>query len=86
MKDGRDAMLAQADPARAKMLMRAAQHEADARWDFYEQVAGVAHRVVSHEAAAAQASQDGAPAQPAGGSAAPAASSPDVARAQESSK
>jgi len=87
MKEGRYAMLAQADPARAKMLMKAAQHEADARWDFYEQVAGVAHRVVSQEAAAAaQAAQDGAPAQPAGGSAAPAASTPDAARAQETSK
>jgi pyruvate/2-oxoacid:ferredoxin oxidoreductase beta subunit/Pyruvate/2-oxoacid:ferredoxin oxidoreductase gamma subunit/dihydroorotate dehydrogenase/Pyruvate/2-oxoacid:ferredoxin oxidoreductase delta subunit len=46
MKEGRYAMLAQADPARAKALSRQAQAEADARWQFYEQVAGV-HRVVA---------------------------------------
>jgi hypothetical protein len=46
MKEGRFAMLAQADPARAKVLSRQAQAEADARWQFYEQVAGV-HRVVA---------------------------------------
>jgi pyruvate-ferredoxin/flavodoxin oxidoreductase len=46
MKEGRFAMLAQADPARAKALSRQAQAEADARWQFYEQVAGV-HRVVA---------------------------------------
>ena len=46
MKEGRFAMLAQADPARAKTLGRQAQAEADARWQFYEQVAGV-HRVVA---------------------------------------
>jgi pyruvate-ferredoxin/flavodoxin oxidoreductase len=46
MKEGRFAMLAQADPARAKELSRAAQKDADARWQLYEQIAGV-HRVVS---------------------------------------
>ncbi len=46
MKEGRFAMLAQADPARAKELARAAQAEADARWQLYEQIAGV-HRVVA---------------------------------------
>jgi pyruvate-ferredoxin/flavodoxin oxidoreductase len=46
MKEGRYAMLAQSDPARAKALGRQAQAEADARWQFYEQVAGV-HRVVA---------------------------------------
>jgi len=46
MKEGRYAMLAQADPARARALSRQAQAEADARWQFYEQVAAV-HRVVS---------------------------------------
>ncbi|MGE5339208.1 MAG: hypothetical protein ACM3PU_15370, partial [Gemmatimonadota bacterium] len=45
---GRYAMLAQSDPARAKQLLRAAQHDADARWQLYEQVAGV-HRVVTEE-------------------------------------
>jgi pyruvate-ferredoxin/flavodoxin oxidoreductase len=58
MKEGRFAMLAQADPARAKALGHQAQAEADARWQFYEQVAGV-HRVVaaahSPEAAATEA-------------------------------
>jgi pyruvate-ferredoxin/flavodoxin oxidoreductase len=48
MKEGRYAMLAQADPARAKMLSKMAQTEADARWRLYEQIAGV-HRVVSPE-------------------------------------
>ena len=51
MKEGRFAMLAQADPARAKALGRQAQAEADARWQFYEQVAGV-HRVVAAAVAA----------------------------------
>jgi pyruvate-ferredoxin/flavodoxin oxidoreductase len=46
MKEGRYAMLAQADPARAKELAKAAQADADARWQLYEQIAGV-HRVVS---------------------------------------
>ena len=51
MKEGRYAMLAQSDPARAKALGRQAQAEADARWQFYEQVAGV-HRVVAAGAVA----------------------------------
>ncbi|MBL8324024.1 MAG: pyruvate:ferredoxin (flavodoxin) oxidoreductase [Rubrivivax sp.] len=46
MKEGRFAMLAQADPARAKQLARRAQADADARWTLYEQIAGV-HRTVS---------------------------------------
>ena len=48
MKEGRYAMLAQADPARARQLLKQAQHDADARWQLYEQVAGV-HRVVTEE-------------------------------------
>jgi pyruvate-ferredoxin/flavodoxin oxidoreductase len=48
MKEGRYAMLAQSDPARSKLLMKAAQHDADARWQLYEQIAGV-HRVVTEE-------------------------------------
>ena len=48
MKEGRFAMLAHADPARAKMLSRMAQRAADARWQLYEQVAGV-HRKVTEE-------------------------------------
>ena len=45
MKEGRYAMLAQADPARAKQLARTAQADADARWQLYEQVAGVQRKV-----------------------------------------
>jgi pyruvate-ferredoxin/flavodoxin oxidoreductase len=45
MKEGRFAMLARSDPARAKMLSKVAQTAADARWQLYEQVAGV-HRNV----------------------------------------
>jgi len=45
MKEGRYAMLAQADPGRAKMLSKVAQAAADSRWQLYEQVAGV-HRNV----------------------------------------
>jgi pyruvate-ferredoxin/flavodoxin oxidoreductase len=48
MKEGRYAMLAQSDPTRSKVLMKAAQHDADARWQLYEQIAGV-HRVVTEE-------------------------------------
>ncbi|MHB8667233.1 MAG: pyruvate:ferredoxin (flavodoxin) oxidoreductase [Burkholderiales bacterium] len=49
MKEGRYAMLAQADPARAQQLMRKAQSDADARWLLYEQIAGV-HRTVTESA------------------------------------
>jgi pyruvate-ferredoxin/flavodoxin oxidoreductase len=45
MQEGRYAMLAQADPARAKQLLKIAQADADARWQLYEQMAGV-HRNV----------------------------------------
>jgi pyruvate-ferredoxin/flavodoxin oxidoreductase len=48
MKEGRFAMLAQADPARAKMLAKKAQTDADARWTLYEQIAGV-HRTVTEQ-------------------------------------
>ena len=48
MKEGRYAMLAQSDPARSKQLMKSAQHDADARWQLYEQMAGV-HRVVTED-------------------------------------
>jgi pyruvate-ferredoxin/flavodoxin oxidoreductase len=45
MKEGRYAMLAQADPTRAKLLAKVAQTAADSRWQLYEQMAGV-HRQV----------------------------------------
>jgi pyruvate-ferredoxin/flavodoxin oxidoreductase len=48
MKEGRYAMLAAADPQRAKELSAKAQSDADARWKFYEQVAGV-HRTVADD-------------------------------------
>jgi pyruvate-ferredoxin/flavodoxin oxidoreductase len=64
MKEGRFAMLAQADPARAKTLARQAQAEADARWQFYEQVAGV-HRVVAGAEAVDTSSAATASAEPA---------------------
>jgi pyruvate-ferredoxin/flavodoxin oxidoreductase len=62
MKEGRFAMLAQADPVRAKALGKQAQAEADARWQFYEQVAGV-HRVIA-EASASDADATAEPAAP----------------------
>ena len=65
MKEGRYAMLAQADPARANLLMKASQSDADARWRLYEQIAGVQRAV-----AEAGASEQG------GGIAAPAAAAP----------
>ena len=45
MKEGRYAMLAQADPERAKQLAKEAQSDADERWRLYEQVAGVQRTV-----------------------------------------
>jgi pyruvate-ferredoxin/flavodoxin oxidoreductase len=63
MKEGRYAMLAWSDPARSKQLMKAAQHDADARWQLYEQVAGV-HRVVTDAGAAATAGEDESAAAP----------------------
>jgi pyruvate-ferredoxin/flavodoxin oxidoreductase len=71
MLEGRYAMLAQADPARAKQLMKAAQHDADARWQLYEQVAGV-RRVVAEEGDAPRPAEPG----PASEDAAPAAATP----------
>ncbi len=63
MKEGRFAMLAQADPARAQHLMKAAQADADARWQLYEQVAGV-HRKLP-ESGEQDDSGNAAPAAPA---------------------
>jgi hypothetical protein len=65
-------MLAQADPARAKALGKQAQAEADARWQFYEQVAGV-HRVIAEATAG-----DGAAADSAAEPAAPNAQTPEA--------
>ncbi len=48
MKEGRYAMLAQADPERAKQLAKEAQSDANERWRLYEQVAGV-HRTVTED-------------------------------------
>ena len=61
MKEGRFAMLAAADPARAKALARTAQQEADARWRLYEQIAGV-HRTVVDAGSPAPAAAGAAPA------------------------
>ena len=61
MKQGRFAMLAQADPARAKQLMTTAQSDADARWRLYEQVAGV-HRTVTDDGEYEEGGSDAAPA------------------------
>ena len=72
MKEGRYAMLAQSDPARSKQLMKAAQHDADARWQLYEQIAGV-HRVVTEEGHASGA-ENAPPATAASDEAKPAAS------------
>jgi hypothetical protein len=44
--------------------MKSAQHDANARWQLYEQLAGV-HRVVSEEGHAATAGAAAAPAAPA---------------------
>ncbi len=82
LKEGRYAMLAQSDPARSKHLLKAAQHDADARWQLYEQVAGV-HRVVTE---GGPASADGDP--PSGPQPAPAVDSenkPKAAPAPEAS-
>jgi pyruvate-ferredoxin/flavodoxin oxidoreductase len=73
MKEGRFAMLAQADPERAKALVKAAQVDIDARWKYYEQVAGV-HRTVTEGEEDAEELRAEAPASPpAVGGAAPAA-------------
>jgi pyruvate-ferredoxin/flavodoxin oxidoreductase len=64
MKEGRYAMLAQADPERARMLMAGAQADADARWNLYEQVAGV-HRTVTRHGKHDDSSDNAAPAAPA---------------------
>jgi len=48
LKEGRFAMLARSDPERAKQLFKSAQADIDARWQYYEQMAGV-HRIVPEE-------------------------------------
>jgi pyruvate-ferredoxin/flavodoxin oxidoreductase len=63
MKEGRYAMLAQADPARAKQLAKTAQADADARWLLYEQIAGVQRKVSDDNAS--DDSSDAVPAAPA---------------------
>jgi hypothetical protein len=80
MKEGRYAMLAQSDPARARQLLKVAQHDADARWQFYEQVAGV-HRVVSQEGHAPPAAGSGGEPAPAAGQSAGAGAAPAPAAA-----
>jgi pyruvate-ferredoxin/flavodoxin oxidoreductase len=70
MQEGRYAMLAASDPARSKQLMQGAQHAADARWQLYEQMAGV-HRVVTEDGQAPPAGSAAAP--PAAGDSQPAA-------------
>ncbi|MEP7301344.1 MAG: hypothetical protein ABI699_07430, partial [Caldimonas sp.] len=79
MKEGRYAMLAQSDPARSKQLMKGAQRDADARWQLYEQMAGV-HRVVSEEGDPATAGAEATAAPPA----APADALPIAPSSQES--
>jgi hypothetical protein len=64
MKEGRFSMLAQADPARAKMLSKQAQSAADARWTLYEQIAGV-HRSVTDDNEPADSGAAAAPPAPA---------------------
>jgi pyruvate-ferredoxin/flavodoxin oxidoreductase len=61
MKEGRYAMLAQADPERARQLMISAQADADARWNLYEQMAGV-HRTVTRHGKHGEDSGNPAPA------------------------
>jgi pyruvate-ferredoxin/flavodoxin oxidoreductase len=63
MKEGRYAMLAQADPARAKHLAKTAQADADTRWLLYEQIAGVQRKVSDDNAG--DDSSEAAPAAPA---------------------
>lgn len=60
MKEGRYAMLAQADPARARQLLKEAQSDADARWNLYEQVAGV-QRTVTEDGKPEAAGEGAAP-------------------------
>ena len=65
MTEGRFAMLAQADPACAKLLAKKAQADADARWTLYEQIAGVHRTVTEHgdapAAAPSTATEEGKP-------------------------
>jgi hypothetical protein len=73
-------MLAQSDPARSKQLMQGAQHAADARWQLYEQMAGV-HRIVTEDGRATEGGLA-----PAGAAAEPAAAGdnkPGTAAAKE---
>jgi pyruvate-ferredoxin/flavodoxin oxidoreductase len=58
MKEARFAMLAQADPARAKLLSIRAQSDADARWTLYEQIAGVHRTVTGHDHEPAPAAEE----------------------------
>jgi pyruvate-ferredoxin/flavodoxin oxidoreductase len=46
MKEARFAMLARAQPQRAAALMELAQRDVDARWRYYEQLAGIERQVI----------------------------------------
>jgi pyruvate-ferredoxin/flavodoxin oxidoreductase len=47
MKEARFAMLARAQPQRAAALMDLAQRDVDARWKYYEQLAGIDREVIN---------------------------------------
>jgi pyruvate-ferredoxin/flavodoxin oxidoreductase len=83
-KEGRFAMLAQADPERAKQLVKAAQADIDARWQYYEQVAGV-HRTVPEGEEDAELEAGGQPpgAPPAAAAVAAEAAATPTARTEE---
>jgi len=47
--EGRFAMLERSDPERSSVLQAGLQRDIDERWSYYEQLAGVARRLVAHE-------------------------------------
>ena len=66
----RFSMLKRADPARAEALAELAQRDADERWNYYSQLAGVERRVPVHPAPAEPLTSDEPvrPVDPEGGS------------------
>ena len=49
LREARFAMLARSDPERARHLLRLAQRDADERWRFYEQLAGIERALAADE-------------------------------------
>ncbi len=61
LREARFAMLARSDPERARQLLRLARRDAEERWRFYEQLAGIERAVPSDETGPAEPARESSP-------------------------